>query len=69
MAGGEGPLLHQSEQILRQGQQTQGVGDGRAGFAHPICHLFLGEAVLLHQGLEAPGLLGGVQILPLEVLD
>ena len=69
MAGGEGPLLHQSEQILRKSQQTQGIGNGRAGFSHPLRYLLLGEAVFLHQSLEAPGLLGGVQVLPLEVLD
>ena len=39
------------------------------GLAHPLGHLLLGQAVLLHEHLVAPGLLGGVQVLPLEVLD
>ena len=56
-------------EVLREGQQPQGIGDGRPGFSHPIRHLFLGEAVFLHQHLIAPGLFGRVQVLSLEVLD
>ena len=69
VAGGEGALLHHGQQILRERQQPQGIGDGGAGLAHALGHLLLGEAVLLHEGLVAPGLLGGVQVLPLEVLN
>ena len=69
VAGGEGPCLHQGHHLLGQGQQAQGVGDGGAGFAHALGHLLLGQAVLLHQHPVAPGLLGGVQVLPLEVLN
>ena len=69
MAGGELFLLHQLQEVLREGQQPQGIGDGRPGFSHPIRHLFLCEAVFLHQHLIAPGLFGRVQVLSLEVLD
>ena len=37
-----GSLLHQSEQILRKSQQTQGIGNGRAGFSHPLRYLLPG---------------------------
>ena len=69
MAGGELFLLHRLQEVLREGQQPQGVGDGGAGLAHALGHLLLGEAVLLHEGLVAPGLFGRVQVLSLEVLD
>ena len=69
VAGGELFLLHQLQEVLREGQQPQGIGDGRPGFSHPIRHLFLCEAVFLHQHLIAPGLFGRVQVLSLEVLD
>ena len=69
MAGGEGALLHEGQHLVGQGQQAQGVGDSGAALAHLLGHLLLGETVLLHQGAVAPGLLGGVQVLPLEVFD
>ena len=40
-----------------------------AGLAHLPGHLLLSEAVFLHQSAVAPGLLGGIQVLPLEILD
>ena len=46
-----------------------GVGHGGAGLAHPLGCLLLRHAVLLHQNLVALGLLDGIQILPLEVLN
>ena len=50
-------------------QQPQGVGDGAAGFADALGGLLLGHVVLLGQGLIPHGLLHGIQVLPLEVLD
>ena len=61
--------LQQQVHRVGQGQQAQGVGHGGAGLAHPLGDLLLGEAVLLHQGAVAGGLLNGVQILPLEVFN
>ena len=69
MSGGQLFLLHQGQHLLRQGQQTEHVGDGRAGLAHALGHLLLSQTVFLHQHLIALGLLHRVQVLPLEVLD
>ena len=68
MTGGELALLHQLAHGGGEGEEAQGVGHGAAGLAHPLRGLLLGEAVAVHQGLEAGGLLHGVQVLPLEVL-
>ena len=69
MPRGELFLLHQVHDLRAETQQAQGIGHGRAGAAHAFGRLLLGKAVVLHQGFVALGLLNGVQILPLEVLD
>ena len=69
VSGGQLFLLHQGQHLLRQGQQTEHVGDGRAGLAHALGHLLLGQAIVLHQHLIALGLLHRVQVLPLKVFD
>ena len=69
MSGGQAAVLYQGHQVLGQIQQPQGVGHGGAGFSHALGHLLLGQAVLRHQGLIPPGLLGGIQVLPLEIFD
>ena len=69
VAGRQGSVLHQLQQILRQSQQTQSVGDGGAGLAHLLGHLLLGHAVLFHQHLITPGFFRRVQVFPLEVFN
>ena len=69
MAVGQPSILHHGPHRGTQVQQTQGVGHGGAGLAHPLGALVLGHAVLLRQHPVALGLFDGVQILPLEVLD
>ena len=68
MARGEPALLHQLPHGRGEGQQAQCVGHGAAGLAYAPGGLLLGEAVAVHQRLEAGGFLHGVQVLPLEVL-
>ena len=67
VAGGELPFFQHICDGLLQRQQPQGVGHGGAALAHGLAHGLLGQAEVLHQGLEAPGLLHGVQVLPLQV--
>ena len=62
-------LPHHVEQGLRQREQAQGVGDGAAGAADAEGDLLLGEGKLLHQTAIAGGLLNGVEVFALEVLD
>ena len=69
MAGGEFALFHQLADGGRQSQQPQGVGDGAAGFAHPLGRLLLSHVVVFNEGLETSGFLHGVQVLSLEVFD
>ena len=69
MAGGELPVRHQLLEGRGEVQKPHGVGHGAAGLAHPPGRLLLGHAVVGNQGPEALGLLHGVQVLPLEVLD
>jgi len=69
VARGELALLQKLAHRVGQVQEPGGVGNGGAGLAHPLGHLLLGHAVLVHEDLVAVGLFDGVQILPLEVLD
>ena len=69
MPGGEDIRLHILRQLLRQGEQADGVGHRRAALAHLAGDLLLRHAVLLHQGLKAARLLHRVEVLALEVLD
>ncbi|MPM78825.1 hypothetical protein SDC9_125840 [bioreactor metagenome] len=52
-----------------QGEQAQGVGDGGAGFSKPPGRFFLRQAGRVHQLTDGGGLLHGVEILTLQVLD
>ena len=62
-------VFHQPLHRRRQVQEAQGVGHRRAGAAHRIRHFLVGESELLQQTLEPHGLLNGVEILALDVLD
>ena len=68
MPGRDRAVLHERADLLRQEQQAQGVGHGRAGLADARGGLLLRQAVFLHQALIALGLLHGIEVLPLQVL-
>ena len=69
MSGGQIALFDEPLNLLREGQQAHGVGHRRAGLAHPLGGLLLGQAVVLDQGAVARRLFHGVQVLPLEVFN
>ena len=52
-----------------QGGEPQGVGNGGAGLAHPLGHLFLRHGVVGKKHQIALGFLHGIQVLPLEVFN
>ena len=58
-------LLH----LGRQLQQSQQVGGRAARAAHGLGGLFMGEAELLHQALQAAGFFQRVEVFPLHVFD
>ena len=58
---------HQPDDFGRELQQSEGVGDGRAGFADPVGEFVLRHAVILHEGTHGRGRLYGVQILALQI--
>ena len=69
MPGSDGADANHLQYLLVQGQQTQGVGHGRTGLAHPLGSLLLGQAEIIHQGLVAQGFFHAVQVLPLQVFN
>ena len=50
-----------------QFQEPELVGNGRAFFAHAVCHLLLREAAFLHEALITHGHLNGIQVFPLDI--
>ena len=52
-----------------EAEQAQFVGDRRLCFSEPLCDLQLGDAPFVHQSVDRLGLLEGVEIRSLHVLD
>ena len=69
VAGGEQTVHDHLLDAIWEVEQPEAVGDSRSTPAHPDSHLMLGEAELIHQPMEGGGLLQGVQVIAMEVLD
>ena len=69
MSHGNLPLFHHSLHTFIQLQQPEGIGDDRPAFGNTPGNLLLGQAEFLHQPLIGPGLLHGIQVLSLQVLN
>ena len=66
---GQLAALKHFQDLRGQVQQPKCVGHGGPGFSHPLCRLFLGHGIILHQRLIAQGFFHRVQVLPLQVLN
>ena len=69
MAGGQQPVGQIGFHFVGQIGQPQCVGNIAAAFADHLGKLLLGVAKLLHQPLQAIGLLNRVEVFALHVLD
>ena len=59
----------QALRLLAQLQQAQQVGDRRTRTPHSLSDGFMGHAKLVQQTRQSPGLLQGIEVFPLHVLD
>jgi hypothetical protein len=69
MAKAELVGYNELQDLLRKFEETEEVGDRGAVFAGALRHLFLGESEFAGEALVGVGLLDGIEILALEVLD
>ena len=69
MAGAELARRDEGDDLGREGEEAQGVGDRRAGLADALGELFLREVILVHQLLHGGGGLDGVEVFALQIFD
>src|ERR1019366_6675243 len=69
MAGGDGSFRQGSLRTRRKLEKTEGVGDRRSTFPHPLGDLFMREPEFIDELLIRSRFLQGVEVFAMEVLD